>query len=48
MPKEIAQSKYNALCNGYRDKTYCPINDPIDGALRHQTRPIADAWVVIE
>ena len=48
MPKEIAQSKYNALCNGYRDKTYCPINDPIDGALRHQTRPIADAWVVVE
>ena len=48
MPKEIAQSKYNALCNGYRDKTYCPINDPIDGALKHQTRPIADAWVVIE
>ena len=48
MPKDIAQSKYNALCNGYRDKTYCPINDPIDGALKHQTRPIADAWVVVE
>ena len=48
MPKEIAKSKYNALCNGYRDNNYCPINDPIDGALRHQTRAIADAWVVVE
>ena len=48
MPKEIAKSKYNALCNGYRDNVYCPINDPIDGALKHKTRPIADAWVVVE
>lgn len=48
MPKDIAQSKYNAACNGKRDTAYCPINDPIDGALRHQTRAIADAWIVVE
>ena len=48
MPKEIAQSNYNAPCSDYRSDTYCAINDPIDGALKHQTRPIADAWVVVE
>ena len=48
MPKGIAQSKYNAACNDYRNDTYCAINDPIDGALEHKTRPIADAWVVVE
>ncbi len=48
MPKEIAQSKYNAPCKDYDDKTYCAINDPIDSTLSHQTRPIADAWVVVE
>ena len=48
MPKEIAQSEYNAACNDYRNDTYCAINDPIDGDLKHQTRPIADAWVVVE
>ena len=48
MPKEIAQSKYNATCSDYRNETYCAINDPIDGDLKHQTRPIADAWVVVE
>ena len=48
MPKEIAQSKYNAPCKDLRDDTYCAINDPVDGALRHQTRAIADAWVVVE
>lgn len=48
MPKEIAQSEYNAPCKDYRNETYCAINDPIDGDLKHQTRPIADAWVIIE
>ncbi len=48
LPKDIAQSKYSAPCNDYMDKNYCAINDPIDGALEHKTRPIADAWVVIE
>ena len=48
MPKEIAQKDYNAPCSDYRNETYCAINDPIDGDLKHQTRPIADAWVVVE
>ncbi len=48
MPKDIAQSLYNAPCKDYRNDTYCAINDPIDGDLKHQTRPIADAWVVVE
>lgn len=48
MPKAIAQSEYNASCSDYRNETYCAINDPIDGELKHQTRPIADAWVVVE
>jgi len=48
MPKLIAQTEYNSACNGIRDNAYCPINDPIDGALRHQTRAIADAWIVVE
>lgn len=48
MPKLIAQTEYNSPCNGIRDTAYCPINDPIDGALRHQTRAIADAWIVVE
>lgn len=48
MPKEIAQKEYNSPCSGPRDTAYCPINDPIDGALKHQTRAIADAWIVVE
>lgn len=48
MPKNIAQSEYNAACNDYRNDTYCAINDPVDGDLKHRTRPIADAWVVVE
>lgn len=48
LPKKLAQSKYNAPCSDYRNDTYCAINDPIDGDLIHQTRPIADAWVVVE
>ena len=48
MPKTIAQTEYNAPCNDYRNDTYCAINDPIDGDLKHRTRPIADAWVVVE
>ena len=48
MPKEIAQSQYDAPCNDYFTETYCAISDPIDGDLIHRTRPIADAWVVVE
>ncbi len=42
MPREQAL-KYNSNC----EDDYCTINDPIDGALRHQTRAIADSFVVI-
>lgn len=42
MPKDKAL-EYNSNC----DDDYCNINDPIDGALRHQTRAIADAFVVV-
>lgn len=48
MPKTIAQNIYNAPCNDYRDDAYCAINHPIDGDLKQRTRPIADAWVVLE
>lgn len=48
MPKKVAQTEYNAPCNDYFTDTYCAINDPIDGDLIHRTRPIADAWVVVE
>lgn len=42
MPKETAV-KYNPDCTD----DYCTINDPIDGGLRHMTRAIADAFVVV-
>ena len=48
MPKKIAQKEYNASCNDYFTDTHCAINDPIDGELYHRTRPIADAWIVVE
>ena len=48
LPKGLAQSEYNAPCNDYFTNTHCAINDPIDGDLIHRTRPIADAWVVVE
>ena len=42
MPQNTAL-KYNPDCKD----DYCLINDPIDGALRHMTRAIADAFVVV-
>lgn len=48
LPKSVAISKYNATCHDYFSDEYCNINDPIDGSLKHQTRYIADAWVVLE
>ena len=42
MPQKTAL-KYNPDCKD----DYCLINDPIDGALRHMTRAIADAIVVV-
>lgn len=43
MPKAEAVN-YNKDCVD----AYCYINNPIDGALRRQTRAIADAWIVVE
>lgn len=34
--------KYKKDCTD----NYCNINDPIDSALRHKTRPIATSWIV--
>lgn len=48
MPKTIAQTKYKASCADYFSEKYCDINDPIDGGLDHRSRPIADAWVVVD
>lgn len=46
LPRDIAIKEHNATCHDYYSDSYCNINNPIDGALRKQTRPIADAWVV--
>lgn len=48
LPKKIAQSKYNAPCTDYYTNYACAINDPIDSTGTHQTRFIADAWIVTE
>ncbi len=46
--KDIAQSQWNATCHDYFTNYACPINDPIDSTGTHQTRYVADAWVVVE
>ena len=48
LPKEIAQSEYNAPCTDYYTNYACAINDPIDSEGIHQTRFIADAWIVVD
>ena len=48
LPKKKAMKEYNAPCDDYYTDKYCAINDPIDGELIHRTRPIADAWIVVE
>lgn len=48
LPKEIAKSEYNAPCTDYYTNYACAINDPIDSTGTHQTRFIADAWVVVD
>ena len=48
MPKEIAQKKYDSPCSDYGSEEYCWINHPYDSTGRKQTRPIADAWVVVK
>lgn len=48
LPKDIAKNKYGATCHDYFTNYACAINDPIDSTGAHQTRYIADAWVVLE
>lgn len=47
MPSDDALAvNSKAKTDGYSTK-YRIINDPVDSALQHKTRPIADAWVVL-
>ena len=46
--KDIAQRDWGATCHDYFTNYACAINDPIDAAGIHQTRYIADAWIVVE
>lgn len=46
--KDIARSDWNATCHDYFTNYACPINDPIDSTGTHQTRYVADAWIVVE
>ena len=46
--KDLARSQWNATCHDYFTNYACPINDPIDSTGTHQTRYVADAWVVVE
>lgn len=48
LPREVAMSQYGADCHDYFSQYACHINDPIDAARIHQTRYIADAWIVVE
>lgn len=48
VPKEIAKNQYGATCHDYFTNYACAINDPIDALGIHQTRYIADAWIVVE
>ncbi len=46
--RDIAQRDWGATCHDYFTGYACAINDPIDAAGIHQTRYIADAWIVVE
>ena len=46
--RDIAVNDYGADCHDYFTKYACAINDPIDAAHIHQTRYVADAWVVVD
>jgi len=48
LPKDIAQSEYNAPCSDYWTHYACAINDPIDAAWIHRTRAIATSFVVTQ
>ena len=43
-----AMNNYGATCHDYFTNYACAINDPIDAAGIHQTRYVADAWIVVE
>ena len=43
-----AMNTYGATCHDYFTNYACAINDPIDAAGIHQTRYVADAWIVVE
>ncbi len=46
--KDIATKDFGADCHDYWSTYACHINDPIDATGTHQTRYIADAWIVVE
>ena len=46
--RDVAISKYGATCHDYFTDYACAINDPIDSEGIHQTRYVADAWIVME
>lgn len=46
--RQTAISEYGADCHDYFSQYACHINDPIDSQHIHQTRYIADAWIVVE
>ena len=46
--REEAIRDWGATCHDYFSGYACAINDPIDAAGIHQTRYVADAWVVVE
>ena len=46
--RKVAIDKYGADCHDYFTNYACPINDPIDATGTHQTRYVADAWIVVE
>ena len=46
--RDIAINDFGADCHDYFSGYACHINDPIDSTRTHQTRYIADAWIVVE
>lgn len=46
--RDLAINEWGATCHDYFTNYACAINDPIDAAGIHQTRYVADAWVVVE
>ena len=48
LPKDVAQNEYDSPCSDNKSEQYCWINTPYDSTGAMQTRPIADAWVVVK